>query len=98
MKLKPIQSSPPVKVAGRVPGELHADLTAYAAFYREVVGQPIDLWPLVVQMLRTFLGDDRAFQAWRRQHRGSPARRLDQNPSDIDESGQRRGHDSGTAR
>ena len=82
MKLKPIHSSPSVKVAGRVPGELHADLTAYAAFYREVVGRPIDLWPLVVQMLRTFMGDDRAFRAWRRRHRSSAATRADGIQSD----------------
>ena len=30
MKLKPIYSSPSVKLAGREPGELHADLTASA--------------------------------------------------------------------
>ena len=48
MKLKPIHSSLAMRVAGRVPGELHADLTAYAAFYPEAVGRPIDLWPLVV--------------------------------------------------
>ena len=46
MKLKPIQSLPSMKLAGRVPGELHADPTAYATYYREVVGQPIALSPL----------------------------------------------------
>ena len=45
MKLKPIQSLPSMKLAGRVPGELHADPTAYATYYREVVGQPIALSP-----------------------------------------------------
>ena len=77
MKLRPIHSLPSIKLAGRVPGELHADLTAYAAYYREVVGQPIDVWPLVVQMLRTFVGEDRAFHAWRRQHRTSSAASVD---------------------
>ena len=66
-----------MKLAGRVLGELHAELTAYATYYREGVGQPIDLWPLVVQMLRTFVDDDRAFHAWRRQHRSSAATRVD---------------------
>ena len=89
MKLKPIHSLPSMKLAGRVPGELHADLTAYAASYREVVGQPI---------LRTFVDDDRAFHAWRRQHRGSAAARLDGIRGHGQESGGRRGQESGTAR
>ena len=87
-----------MKLAGRVPGELHADLTAYAAYYREGVGQPIDLWPLVVQILRTFVDDDRAFHAWRRRHRGSAAARLDGIRGHGQESGGRRGQESGTAR
>src|SRR5713101_2377218 len=77
MKLKPPHSLPSMKLAGRVPGELHADLTAYAVYYREVVGQSIDLWPLVVQMVRTFVDSDRAFHAWRRRHRSSARGRLD---------------------
>ena len=75
MKLKPIQSLPSMKLAGRVPGDLHADLIAYAAYYREALGEPIDLWPLVVQMLRTFMHSDRAFRARRRQHRRGARRR-----------------------
>ena len=71
-----------MKLAGRVPGDLHADLTAYAAYYRGAVGQSIDLWPLVVQMLRTFVDSDRAFRAWRRQHRSSTATRADGIQSD----------------
>jgi hypothetical protein len=62
MKLKPIPSLPSVKVAGRIPGDLHADLTAYSEYYREVLGERIDFWPLVVQMLRTFMHSDRAFR------------------------------------
>ena len=46
MKLKPIRSLPSVKLACRVPGALHADLTAY---YREVVGQSIGLLEQVEQ-------------------------------------------------
>ena len=87
MKLKPIHSSPSVKLAGRVSGELHADLTAYTAYYRDVVGQPIDLWPLVVQMLRTFMDSDRAFHAWRRQQRSSAATRSDGGQSEVLENG-----------
>ena len=86
-KLKPIHSLPSMKLAGRVPGELHADLTAYAAYYREVVGQSIDLWALVAQMLRTFVDSDRAFQAWPRQHPSNAAARLDGIQRNGQESG-----------
>ena len=97
MKLKPLHSSPSSKLAGRVPGELHAELIAYAAYYREVVGQSIDLWPLVIQMLLTFVDTDRLFHAWRRQHRSSAATRSDGSQSEVHENGERRGHESGTA-
>jgi hypothetical protein len=39
MKLKAAQSLPSIKLAGRVPGDLHADLIAYAEYYREVLGR-----------------------------------------------------------
>lgn len=81
MKLKPIHSLPSMKLAGRVPGDLHADLTAYAEYDREVLSEPIALWPLVGQMLRTFMDSDRAFLAWRRQHRRGAAARVDGIPS-----------------
>jgi len=66
MKLTPTHSLPSMKLAGRVPGALHADLIAYAGYYREVFSETIALWPLVVQMLGTFVDEDRAFRAWRR--------------------------------
>ncbi len=69
MKLEPMRSLPSMKLAGRMSGELHADLTAYAAYYREAVGESIALWPLAIEILRTFVGRDREFQAWRRQRR-----------------------------
>jgi hypothetical protein len=72
MKLKPFHQLPSVKLAGRLPGELHADLTAYAVYYREVIGEPINFWPLAVHILGTFLDSDRAFQTWRRRHPDSP--------------------------
>ncbi len=86
MKLKRIRSLPSMKLAGRVPGALHADPIVYAAYYRDVVGQSIDLWPLVVQMLRTFVDSDRAFQAWRRHHRPGSTARLDGIQSDEQEN------------
>ena len=83
MRLKPIHSLPSMKLAGRVPGDLHADLTAYAVYYREVLRESIAIWPLVVQMLRTFVDSDRAFQAWRRQHRQGAAAHVDGIRSDV---------------
>ena len=35
MKLKAVQSLPSIKLAGRVPGDLHADLITYAEYYQE---------------------------------------------------------------
>ena len=55
----------------RVPGDLHEVLVGYADYYRAVHGDPIEVWPLVVQMLRTFMDDDREFQAWRRNASGA---------------------------
>ena len=51
MKLKPVQTYTDVPLKGRVPGELHAALTAYTSYYHETTGQPIEVWALVVQML-----------------------------------------------
>jgi len=87
MKLKAVPSPPSMKLAGRVPGDLHADLIAYAAYYKEVLGEPIDLWPLVVQMLRTFMHSDRAFRSWLRQRRSGAAARVDGMQSSGLESG-----------
>jgi hypothetical protein len=66
MKLKPVQTYTDVSLKGRVPGELHAALTAYTSYYRETNGQPIEVWPLIVQMLQRFVETDREFQTWRR--------------------------------
>ena len=63
MKLKRIRTLPYVKLIGRVPGDLHEALVGYAEYYRTVHGEPIEVWPLVVQMLRTFVDDDREYTA-----------------------------------
>ena len=86
MKLNPTYSLPSIKLAGRVPGDLRADLITYAEYYREVLGEPIDLWPLVIQMLRSFIHSDRAFLAWRGQHRSAAAWRAGEIQSDGQES------------
>ena len=64
----------PVTLKGRVPRELYEVLAAYAGYYREVHGDAIDLWPLLVQMRRAFVDADREFHAWRRQAAGSAGR------------------------
>ena len=66
MKLKRVRRLTPATLKGRVPGDLHETLAAYAGYYREVHGEAIDLWPLLVQMLRAFMDADREFLAWRR--------------------------------
>ena len=75
MKLKPVQTYPAAMLKGRVPGELHTTLTAYATYYRETTGQTIDVWSLVVQMLQRFVATDREFQAWRRRRQDGPGGR-----------------------
>ena len=72
MKLKPVQTYTDVSLKGRIPGELHAALTAYTSYYRETSGQPIEVWPLMVQMLQRFVETDREFQAWRRRTQNGP--------------------------
>jgi hypothetical protein len=83
MKLKPVHSLPSVKLSGRVPGELHTDLTAYADYYREGLHEPITAWPLVVKILRTFIDSDREFHAWRRRRRKGGAAVPDVEPSEM---------------
>jgi len=72
MKLKPVQTYTDVPLKGRVPGELHAALTAYTSYYRETTGQPIEIWPLIVQMLQRFVETDREFQTWLRRTQNGP--------------------------
>ena len=72
MKLKPVQTYTDVLLKGRVPGELHAALTAYTSYYRETSGQPIEVWPLIVLMLQRFIETDRDFQTWRRRSQNGP--------------------------
>jgi hypothetical protein len=65
MKLKRVRTLPHVKLVGRVP------LVGYAEYYRTVHGDTIEVWPLMVQILRAFVDDDREFQAWRRHGSGA---------------------------
>jgi len=72
MKLKRLRNLPPARLFGRVPGELNETLTAYQAYYRHLHSEAIDSWPLVLQILETFLSSDREFQAWRRRSSEGP--------------------------
>src|SRR5438128_1878 len=71
MKLKPVRTLSPVMLKGRVPGDLYEALVAYAAYYRGVHGEAIELWALLLQILSTFLDADREFHTWRRHPRRS---------------------------
>ena len=71
MKLKRVRTLPHVKLVGRMAGDLHEALVVYAEYYRSVHGETIQVWPLMVQMLSTFVDDDREFQAWRRHASGA---------------------------
>jgi hypothetical protein len=72
MKLKPVQAYPATVLKGRVPGELHTALTAYATFYRERTGRTIDVWALVLRMVEQFIEADRDFETWRRRTGSGP--------------------------
>ena len=70
MKLKRLEHLPSMKLGGMVPGDVSDALTAYSDYYRTVHGEAIKPWSLVIQILRTFFDEDRAFQAWRRRNGG----------------------------
>jgi hypothetical protein len=55
MRLKRVRTLAPMTLKGHVPGELYEVLAAYAGYYREVHGEVIDVWPLLVHMLREFV-------------------------------------------
>ena len=74
MKLKRVRTLPHVKLVGRMAGDLHEALVGYAEYYRAVHGETIEVWPLMVQMVSTFVDDDREFQAWRRHASGAAVR------------------------
>lgn len=71
MKLKRVQNLPSMKLGGTIPGDINEVLTAYAEYYHDVHGDAIKPWSLVVQIVRSFVDEDRAFQAWRRRTNGA---------------------------
>jgi hypothetical protein len=62
-----------MKLGGSVPGDVSDALTAYAEYYRNVHGNAIKPWPLVIQIVRTFVVEDRPF-APRRHRTNEPSR------------------------
>ena len=61
IKLQKLPDRTPVKLSVNLPPDLHADLVAYAAFYRETYGAEEPIADLVPHMLAAFLASDRAF-------------------------------------
>jgi hypothetical protein len=61
LRLPRLPDRTPVKVAIQVTPQLYADLTRYAALYRDTYGQEEAVTDLIPSMLTAFLESDRAF-------------------------------------
>ena len=61
LRLPRLPDRTPVKVGIQVPPQLFADLTRYAALYKETYGQEETVADLIPSMLTAFLDSDRAF-------------------------------------
>ena len=61
LKLARLPDRTPVKLAIQITPQLHADLTRYAALYKEAYGQEEAIIDLIPSMLAAFLNSDRAF-------------------------------------
>ncbi|MCX8475856.1 MAG: DUF2274 domain-containing protein [Sphingomonas sp.] len=61
LRLPRLPDRTPVKVGIQVTPQLFADLTRYAALYRETYGQEEAVADLIPSMLTAFLDSDRAF-------------------------------------
>ena len=67
MRLRALsKDGPPVALRLKVPGDVHAALTAYTDFYRHQHGVPIEVPELVIEIVRTFISVDREFRTWQR--------------------------------
>jgi hypothetical protein len=60
---------PPVALRLRVPGAVHTALAAYAEYYAYEHGEPIEVPDLVIEIVRTFVSNDREFRRWQRNGR-----------------------------
>lgn len=61
LRLPRLPDRTPVKVGVQVTPQLFADLTRYAALYKETYGQEEAVADLIPSMLMAFLDSDRAF-------------------------------------
>lgn len=61
LKLAKLPDRTPVKLSIQVSPQLHADLQAYAALYRDAYGQDEAIIDLIPSMLAAFLDGDRVF-------------------------------------
>ncbi|MES1973303.1 MAG: DUF2274 domain-containing protein [Pseudomonadota bacterium] len=61
LRLPRLPDRTPVKVGIQVTPQLFADLTRYAALYKETYGQEEAIADLIPSMLTAFLDSDRAF-------------------------------------
>lgn len=61
LRLSQLPDRTPVKVSIQVTPQLFADLTRYAALYKETYGQEEAVADLIPPMLAAFLDSDRAF-------------------------------------
>jgi hypothetical protein len=53
---------PPIEIRVMVPAEVVAELRAYCRFYEATYGEPIELPAVSLEILRHFLGSERAFR------------------------------------
>ncbi|APR55227.1 DUF2274 domain-containing protein [Sphingomonas koreensis] len=61
LRLPRLPDRTPVKISIQVPPHLFADLTRYAALYKEAYSQEEAVADLIPSMLTAFLDSDRAF-------------------------------------
>lgn len=61
LRLPKLPDRTPVKVSVQATPQLFADLTRYAALYKEAYGQEEAVSDLIPSMLTAFLDSDRAF-------------------------------------
>ena len=60
---------PPVSLRLKLPGAVHQELTSYADYYAHQHGEPIEVPDLVIEIVRTFVSNDREFRMWQRNGR-----------------------------
>jgi hypothetical protein len=72
MRLEPDLTQPDASLDGRVTGEHVAGVMGHSHYNRETIGQPRDVWPLIVQLLGRFVGLARDSETWRRRTQNMP--------------------------